>query len=115
MLVSSERKRQDWPLARVEQVFPSEDGVIRSVLVFDGSHRYVRDPRLLLNLECDSYEELPDEEVHESVTREESEGSPPVTAWEDTRPPPDERSQPVQQAAERQRQWMREIRVLLNH
>ena len=53
VLVSSKSKQHGWPLARVEKVFPWEDGVIWSVLVYDGSKHIVRDPRQLLNLGCD--------------------------------------------------------------
>ena len=137
--MASEKHRQDWPLARVTQVFPSSDGVIRSVQLYDGSSYLVRDPRQLLNLECDLRQDLPEEETtaedshletpHIDEVRSElpqdpaqssriqeaiQEASPTVDSTSRTPPeatPTDETtSRPKREAARRQRRMMQALR-----
>ena len=138
VLVASEKHRQDWPLARVTQVFPSSDGVIRSVQLYDGSSYLVRDPRQLLNLECDLRQDLPEEETtaedshletpHIDEVRSElpqdpaqssriqeaiQEASPTIDSTSRTPPeatPTDETtSRPKREAARRQRRMMQTL------
>ena len=95
------------------KVFPSEDGIIRSAVVFDGTQRLVRDPRQLLNLECDVPEEGEALEHHledspEDGPREEPFPDVPA-ATPDVLPSEEQYDRPKRAAAHRQRQLMRKL------
>ena len=77
--MSSEKRRMDWPLARVTELLPSSDGVVRSVRLFNGTHYLDRDPRVLLLLECHPQEDSRDKDhSHEAPSEDHHDAQVPL-------------------------------------
>ena len=102
VLISTEKHRHTWPLARVVETFPSEDGLIRTVKLFDGAQHLLRDPRQLLPLECDDPEAAIEPQLRDPTEPVPAEDSPSTRT-----PAPDVR--PQQAAAARQRARLQEL------
>ena len=103
VLISTERHRHHWPLARVVDIFPTEDGIVRTVKLYDGKQHLLRDPRQLLPLECD------DVETALEPTLSDPPASVPVPDEEPAEvSPPTSTSRPMRAAAARQRRMMRD-------
>ena len=121
MLVATEQHRHTWPLAWVVALYRANDGVVRSVRLYEGTHEIVRDPRHLLPLECDVSEDdqqrISDRnprpaETHTGGDRGEKPNLMGATGRTTTEGPGDEvhQTRPQRQAAQRQRRLMQELK-----